>query len=120
ALGAALRHELLQGAAGRVDRDALRAVLAADAGPQGLVAIERDDLVGRGADSVNTARDGGGERDEIFGRVGQVAELVGMRVVDGFDGVERVDRGGRNYVDRGKVGHAFADNALGGGVGRRT
>ena len=41
---------------GRVDDDALRAVLAADARPQGLVAIERHHLVRRRAQRVDPAR----------------------------------------------------------------
>ena len=44
ALVPARAHELLQGAARRIEHHALGPILAADAGPQRVVAIERDHL----------------------------------------------------------------------------
>ena len=79
---AALRHELLECAARRVEHHALGAVLAADAGPQGVVAIERDDLEWRRDDGVDLARDRGGQRHEIERRIRHVSEFVAVRIVD--------------------------------------
>ena len=82
------QHELLQRAARRIEHDALRAVLAADAAPQRFVAIERDHLVRRGAQGVDLAREHGAERGEKLGRVGHVAQFVGVRIVRLRDRIE--------------------------------
>ena len=79
--GALRGHELLQRAARGVRLDALRAVFAADAAPEGFVAVERDHFIRRAAERVHLARDGRGQRGEEFRRVGDVPEFVGVRVM---------------------------------------
>ena len=97
-------HELLQRAARRIERHALRPVLAADAGPQGVVAIERDHFVRRRGHGVDLAGDGGGQGHEVKRGVGQVAQFVGVRVVDLGHGIERLHLGRREGVDGGQTG----------------
>ena len=101
AVGAQAGHELLQAAARGIEDDAFGAVLAADAGPQGVVAIEGDGLERRGDDGVDFAHDGGGERDEVEGCVGDVAEFVAVGIVNFRHGVECGDLLVGEQVDRG-------------------
>ena len=108
ALAAALRHELLERAARRIEHDALGTVLAADAGPQGVVAIERDDFEWRRGDGVNLARQRGGQGHEIERRVGYASQFVAVRIVDFGHGVEGGDLGGGEQVDGGQVRDAAA------------
>ncbi len=108
AFGAARGHEFLQGAARGIERDAGRAVFAADAAPKGVVAIERDDFVGRVRERVNLARDGGGKRREEERRVGEMAEFARVRIVCIGDGL------GVCEVDGRGIGESSADEAAGG------
>jgi hypothetical protein len=92
-------HEVLQRLAGRVHYDALRPILAADAAPQCIVAIERDDLEGRRAQRVNLAGQHRAERREIGGRIGDMAQLIAERIVPLGDGIQAVDFSRAHQVD---------------------
>ncbi len=99
---------------GRIEHDAFGAILAADAGPQGVVAIERDGFEGRRDDGVDFARQGGGEGHEIERRVGYAAQFVAVRIVDFGHRVEGGDLCGGEEVDGGQAGDAAR------GLRRRT
>ena len=106
---AAAGHELLQRAPRRIHHHALRPVFAADAAPEGVVAIEGDHFKGGAADGVDFARDGGGQGHEVTrGVYGRWPEFVGVRVVDLRDGVKRLHLGRREGVDGGQIGQPAA------------
>ena len=88
-------EELLEVAAGFVDRNAGGAIFAADTGPKGVVAIESDELERRALQGVEEAGDGGAEGREIGGGIGDAAEAfsgfvrpVGNGVGSRIDDVE--------------------------------
>jgi hypothetical protein len=93
----------VQSAAGRIEHYAFRAVLAADALPEGVVAIEGDHLEGR-ADEGACAPDQRGGEGAVEGLgIGDPAEAVAFGVVFLLDGVERVDFGCQEEVHAGCV-----------------
>ena len=88
---------------GRIEHHAFGAILAADARPQGVVAIERDGLeLGRG-DGVNLARHGSGQGHEIERRIGYASQFVAVRIVDFRHRIQGGDLGGSKQVDGGQV-----------------
>ena len=100
---------------GRRDRDARDAVLADDALPQGVVAVQDDHLVRRAQEGVDLAGQDRAERGEEQGRIGDVAELVPLRVIVVVDRIEAevvraeqaeagdaVQRGGDLLLDPGE------------------
>ena len=105
---AALRHQFLQCAARRVEHDALGTVLAADARPQGVVAIERDCLERGRGDGVDLPRQRRGQGHEIERRIRHASQFVGVWVVHLRHRVEGGDFGGGEQVDRGQSGDAAA------------
>ena len=105
AFAPALRHELLKRAARRIEHHAFGTILAADAGPQGIVAIERDRFERRCNDGVDLACQGGGQGHEIQRRVGQASEFVAVRIEYIRHRVEGGDLGGGEHVDGGQSSH---------------
>ena len=93
------QHELLEETPGRIERYAFGAILGADAAPEGLIAIQQNRLTGRSAEGVDAAGQQSGQSREEGGRIGNVAELVGVRVVVVRDRVEGRQFGGRDDVN---------------------
>ena len=88
-LAGQLDHESLEVPPGRRDRDATRPLLADDALPEGVVAVEDDDLVGRGESACGSAGPAAcPSRRTTGGRVRDVAQPVALRVVIIRHGVE--------------------------------
>ncbi len=107
--GVVLRDQhLLQGAPRRVEDDPERPVLPRDAGPQGVIAVGDDDLGRRADQRVEAARHQRPQGRELRGRVGDVPDVVAVRVVVVRDGIERGQR------RRGDHGHPIDAGELGG------
>ncbi len=99
-------HELLEGAA---RDDFFRSVLAADALPEGVVAVERNDLVGHQPQGVDLAGEQAAESGEVLGRIGDVAEHVSVGVVRLAHRIESVELGRRDEVDVRQAAQAGGD-----------
>ena len=103
-----LRHEPLEALPGRRDGDAVDPLLADDPLPERVVAVEDDDLVGRGQHRVDPAGQQRAHRGEERGRVGDVAQPVAPRVVVVGDRIElEVARG--DHRDAGHAGQLVGD-----------
>ena len=111
-LAPAVRHELLQGSARRVEHYAVRAVFPANARPERFVAVERRDLIRRRDDGVDLARDGRGQRHEKHRRVRQMPQLLAVRVVRRVHRIKRLQVRGPDRVDAGQAGERLAQYPL--------
>ncbi len=109
AFAPARRHEFLKFPAGRIEHHAFRAILAADAGPQGVVTIEGDGLELGSGDRVNPARHGGSEGHEIERCVRHASQLVAVGIEDFRHRIEGGDLAGGEQVNGGQAGDAAPD-----------
>ena len=75
-------HEPLKFEMPRRQFDPGRAIFADDALPKSIVAIERDNLVGRSLQHVDSASQVASERGEEFARIGNGSECFGGAVFD--------------------------------------
>ena len=75
-------HEILQGDARRFQPDAASAIFSANTGPEGLVAIESNDLSGRALQRIKPANDESPQRRKKFCGIRDMPQLIRLFIIE--------------------------------------